>query len=167
MILFILVLLVIYLSTLCFVSIFNKIFLIDKTINGKSFYKAHNHPFNDRLYVEGHFETENYFNFLKSHLQSTLLIDETLIDKIRGIDLLYHEATFKKDLVDRAKETGHSTTLEAATIANKAVVKNLLIGHFSQRYRNLDELLAESKDTFKNTLLSKSGLELDFNKLSS
>ncbi|WP_415285344.1 alpha-1,2-fucosyltransferase [Candidatus Pelagibacter sp. Uisw_130] len=59
----------------------NKLFLIDKTINGKSSYKAHNHPFNDRLYVEGHFETENYFNFLKSHLQSTLLIDEALIDK--------------------------------------------------------------------------------------
>ena len=94
------------------------------------------------------------------------IYNAALIEKIKGIDLLYHEATFKKDLADRAKKTGHSTTLEAATIAKKAVVKNLLIGHFSKRYRNLDELLAESKDTFKNTLLSKSGLVLDFNKLS-
>ena len=59
----------------------NKLFLIDKTINGKSSYKVQNRTFNGKLYVEGHFETENYFDFLKSYLQSTLLIDETLIDK--------------------------------------------------------------------------------------
>ena len=91
------------------------------------------------------------------------LYNETLIEKIKGIDLLYHEATFKKDLADRAKETGHSTTYEAATIAKKAEVKNLLIGHFSKRYNNLDELLIESKVEFKNTYLAKSGLLLDFN----
>jgi ribonuclease Z len=93
--------------------------------------------------------------------------NEALIDKIRGFDLLYHEATFKKDLADRAKETGHSTTYEAATMAKKSAVKNLLIGHFSQRYKILDELLIEAKDTFRNTLLAESGLELDFNKLPS
>ena len=95
------------------------------------------------------------------------IYNEGLIGKIKGIDLLYHEATFKKELAGRAKETGHSTTYEAATIAKKSAVKNLLIGHFSQRYKNLDELLIEAKDTFKNTLLSRSGLELDFNKFSS
>ena len=95
------------------------------------------------------------------------IYDETLIEKIKGIDLLYHEATFKKELEGRAKETGHSTTYEAATIAKKSEVKNLLIGHFSQRYKILDELLIEAKDTFKNTLLAESGLVLDFDKLPS
>ena len=95
------------------------------------------------------------------------IYDETLIEKIKGIDLLYHEATFKKELERRAKETGHSTTYEAATIAKKSGVKNLLIGHFSQRYKNLDELLIEAKGTFKSTYLAESGLVLDFNKLSS
>lgn len=95
------------------------------------------------------------------------LYDEDLVDKIKGVDLLYHEATFKKELSERAKETGHSTTFDAATIARKAAVKNLVIGHFSQRYRNLDELLTETKDTFENTHLAESGLVLDFNKLSS
>ena len=90
------------------------------------------------------------------------IYNEGLIEKIKGIDLLYHEATFKKDLADRAKETGHSTTYEAATIAKKSAVKNLLIGHFSKRYKNLDELLIESKVEFKNTYLAKSGLVLDF-----
>ena len=93
------------------------------------------------------------------------LYDETLAEKIKGVDLLYHEATFKKELSERAKETGHSTTFDAATIAKKAAVKHLIIGHFSQRYRNLDELLTESKNTFSNTYLAKSGLVLDFNKL--
>tara|TARA_B100000767_G_scaffold43090_1_gene37020 strand:- start:5829 stop:6764 length:936 start_codon:yes stop_codon:yes gene_type:complete len=92
--------------------------------------------------------------------------NESLIEKIKGIDLLYHEATFKKELTSRAIETGHSTTFEAATIAKKSSVKNLLIGHFSQRYRNLDELLIESKEVFKNTYLAESGLEIDFNKFS-
>ena len=95
------------------------------------------------------------------------IYNEALIEKIKGIDLLYHEATFKKDLEDRAKETGHSTTYQAATIAKKSAVKNLLIGHFSKRYNNLDELLIESKVKFKNTYLAKSGLVLDFNNLSS
>ena len=90
------------------------------------------------------------------------IYNEGLIEKIKGIDLLYHEATFKKDLEDRAKETGHSTTYQAATIAKKSAVKNLLIGHFSKRYKNLDELLIESKVEFKNTYLAKSGLVLDF-----
>jgi len=95
------------------------------------------------------------------------LYDEALVEKIKGVDLLYHEATFKKELSERAKETGHSTTFDAATIARKAAVKNLIIGHFSQRYRNLDELLFETKITFPNTYLAESGLVLDFNKLSS
>jgi len=95
------------------------------------------------------------------------IYNESLIEKIKGIDLLYHEATFKKDLAERAKETGHSTTYEAATIAIKSKVRNLLIGHFSQRYRDLDELLVEAKSIFNNTHLAESGLVIDFDKLSS
>ena len=93
------------------------------------------------------------------------IYSEALIEKIKEVDLLYHEATFKKDLADRAKATGHSTAYEAATIAKKSAVKNLLIGHFSQRYKNLDELLIEAKATFKNTYLAKSGLVIDFDEL--
>ena len=96
---------------------------------------------------------------------SDTIYNEALIEKIKGVDLLYHEATFKKEFADRAKKTGHSTTFDAATIAKKSEVKNLLIGHFSQRYRNLDELLIETKQVFKNTYLAESGLVLDFNKL--
>ena len=87
---------------------------------------------------------------------------EDLIDKIRDVNLLYHETTFMKDLEDRAAETGHATTLQAATIAYKANVNKLLIGHYSQRYRKLEDLLEETKEIFSNSILSFAGLVIDF-----
>ncbi|MEE2953563.1 MAG: ribonuclease Z [Bacteroidota bacterium] len=85
-----------------------------------------------------------------------------LINKISDVDLLYHEATFKGDLKERALETGHSTTFEAATIAKKANVNRLLIGHYSQRYKNLEELKVEAQTIFPETQLAYPGLNLDF-----
>ena len=91
--------------------------------------------------------------------------DAELVSKIKKVDLLYHETTFKKDLEERAYQTGHSTTLQAASIARKAEVKNLLIGHYSQRYKDFEELAQESKEIFNKVLISYSGLEIDFKKL--
>ncbi|MEC9209128.1 MAG: ribonuclease Z [Bacteroidota bacterium] len=91
--------------------------------------------------------------------------NECLIEKIKAVDLLYHETTFMSELEDRAEQTGHSTTLQAATIAKKAKVKKLLIGHYSQRYKNLDVLLDETKSSFSNTYLSSPGLEVDFKEI--
>ena len=90
---------------------------------------------------------------------------KSLIEKVNEVDLLYHETTFMKDLEDRAEKTGHSTTLQAATIAQRARVKRLLIGHYSQRYKNLDDLLDEAKEIFSNTYLSTAGLVVDFKEI--
>lgn len=87
---------------------------------------------------------------------------EELISKISKVDLLYHETTFKNEQKERAFETGHSTTLEAATIAKKAKVKNLVIGHYSQRYKDLEELRKEAQTIFSKTKLGFAGLTLDF-----
>ena len=78
---------------------------------------------------------------------------------------MYHEATFMNDRKNRAKETNHSTTIDAATIAKLAEVSHLLIGHFSQRYRDENLLLEESKSVFKNTLLAKQGQTINFSDL--
>ena len=91
--------------------------------------------------------------------------NKRLIDKIKYVDLLYYETTFMDDLKDRAFETGHSTTLEAATIAKHAKVKRLLIGHYSQRYKKLEALLSETKQVFSNSYLSCSGLLVDFQEI--
>ena len=83
--------------------------------------------------------------------------DERILNTIQGVNLLYHEATFMNDMLDRAKETYHSTTIQAATIAQKAQVHQLMIGHYSARYKELEPLLEEAKSVFENTLLAEEG----------
>ena len=82
---------------------------------------------------------------------------EAIIEQIEGVDLLYHESTFMKVHNERAKETLHSTAEQAATIAQKAKVKKLLLGHFSARYKDVKPLLDEAKTKFNNTFLAKEG----------
>ena len=86
------------------------------------------------------------------------IFDETLIEKIKGVDLLYHETTYLKDLHQRAAERYHSTTVQAATIAYKGGVKKLLIGHFSSKYEVLDEFLIEATEVFSNSELAIQGV---------
>ncbi|PIE86096.1 MAG: ribonuclease Z [Bacteroidia bacterium] len=88
--------------------------------------------------------------------------NEKIIEQIKGVDLLYHEATFAKDMIKRAKETKHSTAEQAAELARKAEVKNLLIGHYSARYRNPQTLLDEAKKIFPRTIAAEDGLLIDF-----
>jgi ribonuclease Z len=82
---------------------------------------------------------------------------ESIIPQIKNADLLYHEATFLSDKAERAMETFHSTAAQAATIALKAGVKRLIIGHFSARYKNLYPLLEEAKQVFDDTTLAVEG----------
>lgn len=82
---------------------------------------------------------------------------EAMIDSIRGVDLLYHEATFSSDEHAKAAETQHSTAAEAARIAAMAQVSGLLLGHFSARYRELDPILEEAKSIFPSVQLAIEG----------
>ena len=88
-----------------------------------------------------------------------------IISKVKNVDVLYHETTFAKDVLERALETGHSTTHQAAQIAKRAKVKLLITGHYSQRYADLNVLLDETKEVFGNSILSYSGMTFDFNTL--
>lgn len=76
---------------------------------------------------------------------------ESLSELLKGVNLLYHEATFAQDLVDVAHKKLHSTAVEAATLASKAGVNTLLIGHFSARYKSTKILLEEAQSKFANT----------------
>ena len=86
---------------------------------------------------------------------------EAIIPFVKGVDLLYHEATFMEDRAADAEAKFHSTARQAATIALKAKVKKLLLGHYSARYRELDELLLEAKEVFPDTMLAEDGLVLE------
>lgn len=86
---------------------------------------------------------------------------EDIIPIISGVDLLYHESTFKHDLLDRAKKTYHSTSLQAGQIAKLAGVKRLLIGHFSARYNDVQPLVDEARTVFEDTISANDGLLVD------
>ena len=74
-----------------------------------------------------------------------------VVDVIKGVNLLYHEATFTEELRDWANKTYHSTALDAAKIAQMANAGKLIIGHFSSRYKSVEPFLEEARTVFPNT----------------
>lgn len=89
---------------------------------------------------------------------SDTLYRESLIEHITGVDLLYHEATFLSFDKDKAKKTFHSTAAQAGEIAKKAKVVQLMIGHFSSRYDESEEHVAEALEYFENVIAAEEGL---------
>ena len=83
---------------------------------------------------------------------------EIISIKTKGVTTIYHETTYLKDLEENAYARFHSTTVQAATIAVKAGVKLLLIGHFSSKYEKLDPFLTEAREVFSNTELAIEGV---------
>ncbi|MEO5564769.1 MAG: ribonuclease Z [Chitinophagaceae bacterium] len=83
---------------------------------------------------------------------------ESIIPHIKDADMIYHESTYLDSLRDRAEERFHSTTKQAALIAQKAGVKKLLLGHFSSKYDTLEEFETEAKEVFENTELALEGV---------
>lgn len=80
-----------------------------------------------------------------------------IIPIIKNADLLYHEATFLADRVDLAKKTKHSTSKEAAQIAKDANVNQLVLGHYSGRYKDVSLFQKEAQEIFENTELAQPG----------
>ena len=83
--------------------------------------------------------------------------NEDILQYIDGADLLYHEATFGQESAERAEETHHSTAKQAALIAKKGNVGQLILGHFSAKYVDLSPLLEEAREVFGNTELALEG----------
>ena len=90
-----------------------------------------------------------------------------VIKNVEGVDWLYHEATYDDSLRIKAHKRYHSTSLEAATVAREAGVKQLILGHFSKRYLDDTLLLHEAQTIFPATRLANEGLVIDLNELGS
>ena len=86
------------------------------------------------------------------------LYNPEIAAKVSGVDMLYHETTYLKDLEDRAVKRYHCTTIQAAAIAKAAGVKQLLIGHFSSKYDRLDDFEKETREVFSNSFLALEGV---------
>jgi ribonuclease Z len=84
--------------------------------------------------------------------------DENIIPHIYGADAIYHETTYLDNLREKAEERFHSTTKQAALIAQKAAVGKLLIGHFSSKYSVLEAFEEEAREVFPNTELALEGV---------
>ena len=84
----------------------------------------------------------------------------SLAEILRGVDLLYHEATYQDIHRERARVTSHSTARQAAEMARLAGAHQLIIGHFSARYKNLTPLIEEAKTVFPPTIEAVDGLEV-------
>lgn len=77
-----------------------------------------------------------------------------LHELIRGVNVLYHEATYGEENIERARLYYHSTAAQAATVARDAGVGRLLLGHYSARYEKEEVLLEEARRIFPETSLT-------------
>ncbi len=91
---------------------------------------------------------------------SDTLYHPQVTEMVRGVNLLFHEATFGRDDIVRARQTFHTTTEQAARVALEAQVGQLCIGHYSARLRDEEAHLREAKTIFPNTILAQEGLKI-------
>jgi len=86
---------------------------------------------------------------------------ENFVRLAEGADLLIHEATFDDELIDKAKEDGHSTPSQVAKTAKKAKVKRLVLTHLSSRYRSTESLLEQAKKIFSNVVVAEDFMKIE------
>ena len=92
---------------------------------------------------------------------SDTMYDEKIIPIIANVDYLYHESTFLESEAHLSERTMHATAKQAATIALKANVNNLILGHFSTRYGNIELFKQEAQTIFPNVHLADDGKEFE------
>jgi ribonuclease Z len=86
-----------------------------------------------------------------------------IVPIIKNATCLYHETTFLKDKEALATKTKHSTAEQAAKIAQQANVQQLIVGHYSGRYKNIEAFKTEAQEVFKNTHLAETGKVFEIN----
>lgn len=96
-----------------------------------------------------------------AHISDTSYM-QSLSEKIKGVDLLFHETTYLAQDLDKAKERGHSTAAQAAQVALDAGAKRLLTGHYSSRYKDDTLFAAEARTVFPGeVILGREGLKIE------
>ncbi|MBP9793958.1 MAG: ribonuclease Z [Flavobacterium sp.] len=93
---------------------------------------------------------------------SDTMYHESIIPIINEVDVLYHETTFLDSEEHLAEKTMHSTAKEAARIALKANVGQLILGHYSTRYESIEMFKKEAQTVFENVLLADDGATFEF-----
>ncbi|MDE6019252.1 MAG: ribonuclease Z [Muribaculaceae bacterium] len=94
-----------------------------------------------------------------AHISDTSYMAD-LAEKIKGVDLLFHETTYLNEDLDKARERGHSTAAQAAQVAFDAKAGRLLTGHYSSRYKDDRVFLEEAEKVFPNVILGNEGIKI-------
>lgn len=132
----------------------------DRTVSVETIPLKHGVPTCGFLFKETHrvkkedgsfeYETRKRYAYCSDTMYS-----EKIVPIIEGVDVLYHESTFLQSMAARSKEVKHSTAADAATIARKAGVGKLILGHYSARVEDHTLFLEEAKPIFENTALAE------------
>lgn len=83
------------------------------------------------------------------------MVNDNIVELAKSSDLLICESTYSSDMVEKAKEHMHMTSLQAAEMAKKADVKKLILTHFSQRYKSVNGHKKDASKVFKNVICAK------------
>ena len=111
----------------------------------------------DEIVTDRHrIENPSYKGKSYAYCSDTMPFDG-LAGWVRGVDALYHEATYSADLADKAKARFHSTTVDAARCALEAGAGRLIIGHYSSRITDFEAHLQECKAIFPATFAAQDG----------
>lgn len=86
---------------------------------------------------------------------------EQLARFFHGCDVIVFDSTYGDEHSENAKQNMHSTSREAAKLAKKAKAKQLILTHFSARYRDVRELVKQAKEIFPNTIAAEDNLVYD------
>ncbi|MFM9946199.1 MAG: ribonuclease Z [Bacteroidia bacterium] len=122
----------------------------------KVFKKGLDYTKNNKTYFYKDFTSPYHVQQSYTFITDTLFLPQ-LAPIFKDTDILYHESTYLNNLLDKAKTTYHCTALQAAEMANHCKARVLVLGHFSSRYAQTDELLAEARSLFANTELADDG----------
>lgn len=82
---------------------------------------------------------------------------ESIVPHIRGVQTIYHESTFLEADAEKATARFHSTAVQAARIAQLARADQLLLGHFSSKYRDTEPFATEAATVFPNVRVTAEG----------
>lgn len=88
--------------------------------------------------------------------------NESIVPLIKDVSVLYHESTFLEKNKNLAAPTKHSTAKEAASIAKQANAGQLILGHYSTRYDDLNLFKEEAQTIFNNVHLADDGKTFTF-----
>jgi len=90
-------------------------------------------------------------------------LTDSCYDLAEGADLVVSEAVYKHDLAHKAEEYKHMTAHQAAQVASEVGAGELILTHFSQRYKEVSELELEAKDVFPNVRCAFDFMKVDLN----